>query len=204
MSLGVLELNEARHVIAGNWQHFKCFAWFRRSELKDARAWAVIYTQHRDSGLVDQSNAAVIDRAMKPFTEGKDPDVIYESHSHWAVGHVDGFSVRVFRDGRVTKAFQTYHALARQIEDYRILDESDYSEREFEATLENIGDGAWRVRKKFDLPEGWEFQVYSWLSDNCCREIENVDDQGGYPGEEALLAAFEALGFESQTEAATA
>ena len=104
--------------------------WFRRNEIDDAGNWAVIYTQNRDSGLLDQSNAAVIEKALQPFSDGDDPDVVFESHSHWAVGHVDGFSIRVFKDREITEAFAKYHELAERIADYPILDESDYSERE--------------------------------------------------------------------------
>jgi hypothetical protein len=203
MKIGELSLDEAANQAAGNWQSFHCFVWFRDRELNDADQWAIIYTHNRDSGLLDQSNAAVIEKAMKMFTEGDDPDVVFESHHHWAVGHVDGFSVRVFKNGEITTAFETYHDLARQLDDYPILDESDYSEREYEATLENIEDAAWRVKHEFDLPEDWASQVYGWLSDNRCGEIENVDDQGGYPSEEALKAAFDALGFEPSKDTAS-
>lgn len=203
--LGELDLQAAAREAAGNWQHFNCFVWFPPEKLEDADQWAIIYTHHRDSGLLDESNAAVIEKAMQPFTEGDDPDVLFESHFHWAVGHVDGFSVRVFKYGEITKAFETYHALARQLDDYPVLDESDYSDREFEATLENIEDAAWKLKHEFDLPEGWECEVYSWLSDNRCGEIENRDDLGGYPSEEALKEAFAALGFDaSESGAATA
>lgn len=194
--LGELDLQEAAQKAAGNWQGFNCFVWFRDRDLEDADQWAVIYTHNRDSGLLDQSNAAVIEKAMKPFSEGNDPDVVFESHSHWAVGSIDGFSVRVFKNGEITKAFETYHELAKQIDDYPILDESDYSERELEATLENIKDAAWRLKNDFDFPEDWECQVYGWLSDNLSGEIENTDDQGGCPSESALLEALDALGFE--------
>ena len=101
--LGELELNDAAHAAAGNYEKFSCFAWFRKSDLKKPEDWAVIYTHNRDSGLLDQSNAAVIRKAMKPFTKGDDPNVVFESHHHWAVGHVDGFSLRIFNRGRITK-----------------------------------------------------------------------------------------------------
>ena len=195
MKLGELDIEDAATKAAGNWQRFTCFVWFRDSEITDADQWAVIYTHHRDSGLLDQSNAAVIRRSLVPFTEGDDPDVVFESHSHWAVGHIDGFSVRVFRDGTITDAFRTYHELAVRIDDYPILDESDYSERELEATFANITDAAWRLKNDFELPEDWESDVYSWLSENNDRALENTDDQGGYPDEDALRDAFEALGF---------
>ena len=195
MKLGELDIEDAATKAAGNWQRFTCFVWFRDSEITDADQWAVIYTHHRDSGLLDQSNAAVIRRSLVPFTEGDDPDVVFESHSHWAVGHIDGFSVRVFRDGTITDAFRTYHELAVRIDDYPILDESDYSERELEATFANITDAAWRLKNDFELPEDWESDVFSWLSDHNDRALENTDDQGGYPDEDALRDAFEALGF---------
>lgn len=197
--LGTLDITEAAHEAAGNWIRFNSFVWFRDKELEDADRWGIFYTHHRDSGLLDQSNASVIAKAMAPFADGDDPDVVFESHSHWAVGHVDGFSLRVFNaNGEITEAFQRYHELAQAMDDYPILDESDYSERELESTLENIADAAWRLKKQFDLPEGWESDVYSWLSDHRPGEIENKDDQGGYPSEESLRDAFHALGYRSE------
>ena len=67
---------------------------------------------------------------------------------------------------RSPKPSSTYHDLMEQLDDYPILDEEDYSNREYEATLENISDAAWRVKHEYDLPDGWECDVYSWLSDN--------------------------------------
>lgn len=194
-TLGVLDLKEAATQAAGNWQRFTCFVWYR-DDIDDKDNWSIIYTHNRDSGLLDQSNAAIIAKALVPFTEGDDPDVVFESHHHWAVGHIDGFSVRVFKRGRITKAFRTYHELSERMDDYPILDESDYSERELNATLENIADSAWRLKNEFTLPEDWVGDVYSWFSENNDRAIENRDDQGGYPDEEVLRAAFDSLGYQ--------
>jgi hypothetical protein len=194
--LGELDLIDAAREAAGNWQKFKCFAWYRNSELKKPEFWSVVYTHNRDSGLLDQSNAAVINKAMLPFSEGNDPDVVMESHNHWAVGHVDGFSIRVFRRGRITKAFRTYHELAKQMAIYPILDESDYSEREFNATYENVGKAAWRLKQDFELPEDWQSEVFSWLSDHRDNALESRDDNGGWPSEEDLESAFESLRYQ--------
>jgi hypothetical protein len=194
--LGELDLKEAAKDAAGNWQRFSCFVWYRDRELKKPEHWAVIYTHNRDSGLLHQSNAAVIAKAMLPFTEGDNPDVVFESHHHWAVGHVDGFSLRVFRRGRITKAFRTYHDLAVKMDEYPILDESDYSEREYEATYENVGEAAWRLKQQFSLPDDWQSDVFSWLTDHRDNALENVDDQGGWPDEDDLKAAFSALGYQ--------
>lgn len=196
-TLGTLDLEDAAKKAAGNWQRFDSFVWFRDRDAEDADQWAIIYTHNRDSGLLDQSNASVIAKAMALFTEGDEPSVVMETHSHWAVGHIDGFSIRVFDgDGEITEAFRKYHELSEAMDDYPILDESDYSERELEATLENIADAAWRLKNEFNLPEGWVWSVYDWLSENRSGEVENRDDQGGYPSEEAMREAFEALNFE--------
>ena len=194
--LGELSLEDAADKAAGNWQRFNSFIWFRDREVEDADQWAILYTHNRDSGLLDQSNAKVISKAMAPFIEGDDADVVIESHSHWAVGHIDGFSIRVFdSNGEITPAFKVYHELAEAMDAYPILDESDYSERELEATLENVEDAAWRLKNEFDLPEGWVWQVYDWLSENRSGEVDNADDQGGYPSEAAMREAFDALNF---------
>lgn len=198
--LGELDLEDAAHDILGNWKRFQCFCWCR-DDIDDADNWSIIYTHNRDSGLLDLSNAGVIAAALEPFTDGDDPDVVMESHNHWAVGHVDGFSIRVFRDGQVTDAFRKYHELAESMANYPVLDESDYSNREYEATVANIADAAWRLKDDFELPEDWQYEVYGWLSDNDPGEIENRDDQGGYPSEASLQKAFTALGF-PQVEAA--
>jgi hypothetical protein len=194
-TLGELGLEEAAKQAAGNWRRFECFSWHRATDLDDGGNWAILYTHNRDSGLLDVSNAAAITAALAPFTEGNDPDVVAERHDHWAVGWIDGSSVRVFRGGEITDAFRTYHGLARKMSDYPVLDETDYSNREYEATLQNIGEAAYRLRHRYELPEGWESEVFSWLWDHYDRAVESRDDQGGYPEEGDLEAAFVALGY---------
>jgi hypothetical protein len=195
MTVGEMTLEDAAREAAGNWQRFTCFVWFRERDIDDPENWAIVYTHNRDSGLLDQSNADAITEAMEPFTETDDPDVVFESHDHWAVGHVDGFAIRVYRDSEITDAFCTYHELAERLADYPVLDEVDYSKREYEATLENIADAAWRVKREYDLPDGWEGDVFSWFWGHRQSAVENRDDQGGYPEEGDLRAAFEALGY---------
>ncbi|WP_013627318.1 hypothetical protein [Rubinisphaera brasiliensis] len=194
--LGDMTVEEAAQEAAGNWRTFECFVWWREDELDSPDEWMIHYTHHRDSGLLDQSNAKQIRQALEPFTEGDDPDVVMESHSHWAVGHIDGFSLRVFKGGEITEAFRTFHNLMEAMAAYPILDESHYSELEHEATYENIDHAAWKIKQDYKLPEDWQWQVFDWLSENRDSALENVDDQGGWPDDDDLQAAFDALGFE--------
>jgi hypothetical protein len=195
-ALGEMTLEDAAKEAAGNWKSWTCFVWDRERDRNDPDNFAIFYTHNRDSGLLAQSNADAIGEAMEPFTDDDDLDVVMESHSHWAVGHVDGFSIRVYRNGEITEAFKAYHELSEQLADYPILNEEDYSNREYEATLENINDAAWRVKHEYTLPDGWESEVYTWLSDHRSGSVENRDDQGGYPAEDDLRAAFDALRYE--------
>ena len=192
-----LDLEDAAKEAVGNWMHFDCFSWHHSSEIEDADQFCLVYTHNRDSGLVDQSNAEAIAEAMKPFL---DRDVLEEHDRHWAVGWVSGYAIRVYRRGRVTKAFRTWHELQSRLADYSLLDEDDYFSRYYEATIENIGQAAWRVKRTYDLPTGWEVRVYHWLADHDLSEIEDHDDRGGYPSEDALRRAFHALGYKRTEE----
>lgn len=188
------DVESAAEALAGNWRDFDSFAWHRAYDLEDADKWAIWYTSHRDAGLLEQSNDQAINEWLKPFSEGDDPDLVFESHSHWAVGHVDGFSVRVFSlDGTITPAFEEFCRIKEELDAYPVLDESDYSNREYEATLENYRGETWRLRD--ELPVGWEAEVFSWFSDNGHDEFtENRDDQGGWAPRDEILKALDALG----------
>ncbi len=199
-TIGAMTLEDAATHAAGNWKRFSCFCWDRLQEIDDPDNWAIAYTHNRDSGLLAQSNAAAIAERLRPYSQAEDPDVVFESHSHWAVGHVDGFSIRVYRNGEITESFHTYHELSERMAEYSILDEIDYSEREHEATIENLTDAAWRLKSQYELRDGWESEVHSWLDDNRPGSIENRDDQGGYPSEGDLREAFDALHYERVEE----
>lgn len=188
------DVESAAEKLAGNWREFDSFAWSRGYDLDDPDAWMIWYTSHRDAGLLEQSNEQAINERLKQFAEGNDPELVFESHSHWAVGHVDGFSLRVYKpDGStITPAFKEFCQIKAELEAYPVLDESDYSDREYEATLSNYREEMWRLRD--ELPEGWEAEVYSWFSDNGQeRYIENSDDRGGWAPREKIVEALEAL-----------
>ncbi len=193
--IGETEMDRAASEAAGNWRQFECFCWDRAYELDDPDDWGIIYTHHRDSGLLDQSNAEAITAAMEPFTEEDDPDVVFERHNHFAVGWIDGFSIRVFKDGQITEAFKAYHRLAEKLADYPILDDEGYSRHQHEATLDNIACAAWRLQRMYRLPDGWEAEVFSWLWDHRPHAIEDRDEGGGFPEEADLRVAFDALGY---------
>lgn len=177
--------------MAGNWRKFECFAWHKAKELIDADQWTIVYTSGRDAGLLDQSNHVAIFFKLAPYL---DEDVFCESHGHWAVGYLDGYAIRVYgKDGHPTDAFREFCQIKQKLDDYPVLDEEDYAEREFFATLENYANEIGRLQDQ--LPDGWEGEVYRWFNDHGHqRFIENRDDQGGYAPREDIVEALKDLG----------
>jgi hypothetical protein len=173
---------------AGNWRKFDSFAWFDKPE--DANNWMIIYTHNRDSGLLEQSNAKAIEKALSQFSN----DVREEDHGHWAVGWVRGYAVRVFdANGELTPAFKQVCALASKLESYPALDEDDYSSMQYEASIANIEDTGRRYVKE-GTPDSWPQAVFSWLWDNSQETLEDSDDQGGFPDEDSIKEALKHLG----------
>src|SRR2546430_2355972 len=111
------DVEAAARQMAGNWRGFHTLAWNQGYRLPDAGRRMIWYTSHRDAGLLAQSNEQAINERLQPFSEGDDPDVVFETHSHWAVGFVTGFSVRVFRgDGTTTPAFREFCKIKERLE----------------------------------------------------------------------------------------
>src|ERR1700722_12385570 len=118
-TIGWTDIESAATRLAGNWQHFDSFAWSRAFNLEDAERWAVSYTSSRDAGLLEQSNEIAFNDRLRPFSAGDDSDVVFERHSHWASGYVDGFSIRVYGpDGSITPAFEEFCRIKEALEDY--------------------------------------------------------------------------------------
>lgn len=184
--------------LVGNWKKFESFGWHDRPE--DCDCWCVIYTHTRDSGLIAQSNAHVFKETLSPFLaqarNREDADIQEEHHGHWGVGWMDGYSIRVFKNGEITKAFRAYAKLKLRLDDYPLLDENDYSDREYQASIQAIEGWSHLVKtdvKAFDDSNSWASKVFSWLCENDESELENRDDQGAYPSEDAIKSALKAL-----------
>ncbi len=154
--------------LANNHAKFEGFGWSSDAQPDDKHLWAIVYTSDRDSDALARSNESVILKALQPYTGWhKDGDTVEPlSHSHWAVGHVDGFMIRVYEaDGcTITPAFLVYSELADALENYPILDEADYSEREqvdADQTWANCYSTADRIRYMRRNASTFEFHSFA-------------------------------------------
>lgn len=183
---------------AGNFLEFKNYLRYTPFIEKDEEEdWTVHYTP--DDTLMNQSNSAIIEAELKPFE--KSGDVEFGSDSHFVVGKINNVWVRVYRKNKITKAFKVLAEMLARLANYPLLDEGDYSDRETEATVKNVeevisslanSDNV-QVIKSIEDAAGY---VSGWLWDNGFEnELENRDDTGGYPSDEAVSTALEALGY---------
>jgi len=189
-----IDLYTAARKMAGNWRGFEDFSWLRRYDVPDADDWAVVYTHSDASGLLVESNAAWVRKAMARFAKGDDPDVVFESHDHWLVGRIHGFSIRVYRDDDVTDAFEAWRDVERTLRERLVPDEEDYESRELTATLRNIEEAA-AVGDidDDDLPADWPCRVYRWFLKNDPSAVADDDGRGGWPSTAQIKAALDGL-----------
>lgn len=192
--------------LAGNWLKFDSFSyWGRPDEVSECpEDWALVYIDNRDSRLLEESNADAIRGELAPYLDDEKHGVCLftRTANHWAVGWVGGYAIRVYEpvnnesegDRALTPVFLKWCQIQEQLQDYPVLDDEDYSRREYEATLENIqSEGHNLVRD--DAPEDWPERCWRWFWDNDQGAIENVDDQGGYPDEDEMRECLLALHF---------
>lgn len=138
--IGESTIEDAARETAGNWQRFDSFIWYGRPAGVNPKEWAIVYTSNRDSGPTDKANAAEIGEALDRFVDDENSDVIPQCHNHCLVGWVEGFAIRVYRDGEITEAFRMYHGLMERLSSYGVLNETRQSElqnEEIESGWEN-------------------------------------------------------------------
>ena len=187
--------------LRNNHGKFESFGWHGRPRTNENvdEDFAIVYYKTRDALLLEQSNAKVIEAEMKPFEDFEDDDTRWncrqESHNHWAVGYVDGYTIRcIDSDGNATEAIAKWFYLQDCLADYPVLDDDGYSELEMEATEENLKQACERKTCE-DKPSTWLGDVWHWFNENESNELENRDDSGGYPSDESVIRCLLYLGY---------
>lgn len=146
-------------------------------EILESRAWTrpsdyggfnpvgdyVILTQHRDSDALERSNWRTAVRALNAeFYGGGDdcfpdrPDVYEWRAGHWGVGWIEYLCVRADAPDDVLIAAAE---IVASLEDFPCLDESDYSELEYEEACET-----WEresTRGRLGLLEGTGISIFA-------------------------------------------
>lgn len=166
--------------------NFRSFTACWLGDTPDEDGWTLQYTHNRDSDLLTESNAAAIEKALldcDPETE------CYPCrHSHFACGWLEGFYIKTG-----SAAWAVYCELMARIDDYPVLDEDDFSERELEAAFENVK-AALRYSREIELRDDLDLdaaaaEVHYWLDSH-----RSGDYAYSWPNDDDLYDACEALG----------
>ncbi len=179
---------QERELEPGNWREFGDFSWHEQPE--DADNWFIFYTSSRDTDdAAELANAESWEEILQSYTEGDDPDVISQRHSHWASGYIDGYAVRVVgADGEPTEAAEEVENTFGRLEDYPVLDEEKWSRIETEQSLEYIDVLTTSSWLNDDAPSDWVDGVYRWFSENNPEALESTGP-GEFDMEESDIRA---------------
>lgn len=159
----------------------------------DYADWLCVAGRSRDSDLLEESNFTVARERLETI----DSDgIAVESENHWAVGWVETLLVDPNKPDLVAEA----EWIRSAIEDYPILDESDYLDRQVEAAQENLidclqwnGNALDELMGRFGFDDGLEaasnLPIMQWLSDG--GYDEDSDGNGYYPDWQHIVDSVE-------------
>ena len=156
----------------------------------------------RDSTLLDQSNSAEIRKRFQALIDSDKAEI--NPTSHWFWGWVDHLSFPVVeyttvlhtRVPRESSALVLWNDIKADMDRYPVLNDKDYSEREFAATLWGIEDACYMYDdREVNLPNDHAQKLFDYFWDNDQSAVESCDDTGGYPDDDQLTRAFTALGW---------
>jgi len=179
-------INDAINNQKGNWKTFPDFCWSSKDSVDNPDNYCIVYTLTRDSNNLELSNDKYICNRLNRFMDNN--MVLREHHKHWAVGWVEGFAIQVVNENnKPTSAFLEWIDIQNELENYPILDEIDFNNRQYESTLENICNEFWvgNLREKPDILH----KVYEWLMKYVPYEMD-MGDFGAYPCYESIVIAY--------------
>jgi hypothetical protein len=134
----------------------------------------VVYSRNRDSNVLEQSN---FEAALKLLGGECEDKVIIIRSGHWGCGWLE--LLLVHKDDSHVAIAENIH---EQLESYPVLNDIDYSDRVYEAVVDNIKDSLYQIADIDNIPEAKD--LYSALG-----RMDTDLDEEFYPNRELLLSA---------------
>lgn len=173
-------------------------------------SWGMVFGYaHANNSLLEESNFRVM---VKWVSEKFEEDSDFEAVEFGgAFGTIEHLIIRLTnQDGSISRIAHYVYGLLQKLEDYPVLDESDWSEREWESdylgNMESIRSVIrdHQIDPHFDYgqdscsPRPLEVIVRDWLNENDPDSIDHAStgysDGGGYIESIPVLGALYALG----------
>jgi hypothetical protein len=129
----------------------------------DRNQYYVIGGQHRDSDTLTRANHTAILKALG----GESETVLVLRDSHWAVGWVEAIYIHESDHAALTIADQ----IAENLEDYPVVDETAWSDLEYETAVD-----CWEhmsVRERMDWCKRYDCSIFA------ARRAEIPEDRSG-------------------------
>lgn len=137
---------------------------------------ATLSWAERGDDILEESNYLSALDLVKGAAE-REEDVIDASIGHWLVGSLRQLFVRVYEDDGVTftAAWREVVEIGEGLASYPIVDESDFSEREYERWQKNVDEALDDAKSRYEFDTEDEVaQIFELaegpLSDTCCQE----------------------------------
>jgi len=122
----------------------------------DYTEYYVIYARTRDSDNLVNSNYAAFVDILKEYP------IEENTFRHWACGWVEAIMIH---EENITDEFKLrINDIYHYLEQYPVLDDEDYSRREYDEALEAI-ENASNGLTKTDIPDSWREEVFTALWD---------------------------------------
>jgi len=159
------------------------FSWYEKPEWNDNNI-VLYHYQTRDSGLIEESNGQYIEKQFKQYN---DDTVQFQDFNHWTCGWIKAIAVKIHNDeNEFTEAFLTLCDIFEKLDDYPLLDEDDYSTREWESVQRSIKEAvSFWARNHDELTEVDEDKIGYIISQDC----EISEDY--YPSDEEIEEAYQ-------------
>jgi hypothetical protein len=204
---------EIADLAAGNWKH----QWPHGIEQSDVPTssddtnWHLWWFGHDREDIMGASNTNAIYKLLAKFGKAG-VNLVW-----WNRGEMNGLLVKVYveRGGKpsrttLTDAFKAVCDIRHRLSQYSVLDDTDYSQRVYDDTIENICTELQRNDLLYycywappvedaNNPVGHVLKcakaLWEWFRENDEKQLEEVDDGGAWPDEEAITKAILAMGW---------
>jgi hypothetical protein len=146
----------------------------------------------RGASLTDESNFKAFQNIVD--NETMSDDFMVEGYNHWAVGHIDRFTVRVLNDeekgvryDNISDSFKLTLGIHEMLSEYPLIDEELYIEMDHFKKIDFLTEYAYVIPDMIDKSEsGWEEKIILSLSD---LDVEFCLDEDICPDDDQLLFA---------------
>lgn len=164
----------------------------------DQENWATINFQISSNNLKDISNFFSILEELCKFAE---MSLSLETAYDLIINHKTlseySFLVRVYKNEEITLVFRKLYEICERLKRTCFLNEEDYHNRCYKATIENISYSI--ENSEVEIPSFLEIEeaatdVFSWLLDNRPNSIEYKYNKGADPDEEEVIDVLKILG----------